>query len=65
MIYIKRFFKAIWFIIAIMIALVICIIGVITSPLTMFIYYVVKGDIYDIEKWFTTVFAKLGVKFDA
>ena len=64
MIYIKRFFKVIWFIITLMIAIVICTIGVITTPLTQFIYYVVKGDIYDIEKWFSAVFAKLGVKFD-
>lgn len=64
MIYIKRFFRAIWVIIALIIAIVICTIGVVTSPLTQFIYYVVKGDIYDIEKCFSAVFAKLGVKFD-
>ena len=58
MIYIKRFFKAIWFIITLMIAIVICTIGIITMPLTQFIYYVVKGDIYDGEKWFSAVVEK-------
>lgn len=64
MIYIKRFFRAIWAIIVLIIGIVICTIGLITSPLTQFIYYVVKGDLYDFEKLFLTVFAKLGVKFD-
>lgn len=64
MIYIKRFFRAIWAIITLIIGIVICTIGIITGPLTQFIYYVVKGDLYDFEKLFLAVFAKLGVKFD-
>ena len=64
MIYIKRFFKAIWTIVAIIIGVVICTIGVLTSPLTLFIYYVVKGDLWDVEIWFHTIFTKLGVNFN-
>lgn len=64
MIYIKRFFKAIWFIIALVIALTISTIGILTSPLTMLIYYVVKGDLWDIEVWFHTLFKKFGINND-
>lgn len=62
MIYFKRFFKAIWFIIAVVIVMTIGFIGVVTSPLTFFICYIVKGEVWDFEVWANTLITKFGFK---
>lgn len=62
MIYVKRFFKAIWIIIAVVILMAIGLIGIVTSPLTFFICYIVKGEVWDFEGWFNTLSNKFGFK---